>query len=98
MIEPSFGIGRLIYALLEHNFKFRDNDVERRYFTIPAVISPYKCSILPISNKPEFNDAIGQLVGQMKKLALPHKVDKSAGSYLTSPDLIRPHLTSCDLT
>lgn len=80
VIEPSFGIGRLIYSLLEHNFKFRDNDVERRYFTIPAVISPYKCSILPISNKPEFNDVIGQLVGQMKKLALPHKVDKSAGS------------------
>lgn len=30
VIEPSFGIGRIMYAVLEHNFKVRPNDEARR--------------------------------------------------------------------
>uniref|UniRef100_A0A914YQR0 Glycyl-tRNA synthetase n=1 Tax=Panagrolaimus superbus TaxID=310955 RepID=A0A914YQR0_9BILA len=29
VIEPSFGIGRILYAVLEHSFKQRDNDEQR---------------------------------------------------------------------
>lgn len=29
VIEPSFGLGRILYALLEHNFWSREQDVER---------------------------------------------------------------------
>merc|ERR1712241_36798 len=80
VIEPSFGIGRLIYACLEHNYACRENDAERRYFTIPAMVSPYKCSVLPISNKPEFDAIIKSISDELKDLSVPHKVDKSSGS------------------
>lgn len=29
VIEPSFGIGRILYTLLEHSFWSREQDVER---------------------------------------------------------------------
>jgi glycyl-tRNA synthetase (class II) len=29
VIEPSFGLGRILYVLLEHNFWAREQDVER---------------------------------------------------------------------
>ncbi|CAG2067516.1 unnamed protein product [Timema podura] len=29
VIEPSFGIGRIMYALFEHNFRMREGDEQR---------------------------------------------------------------------
>lgn len=29
VIEPSFGLGRILYVLLEHNFWAREQDIER---------------------------------------------------------------------
>ena len=29
VIEPSFGVGRIMYAVLEHNFKIREGDEQR---------------------------------------------------------------------
>lgn len=29
VIEPSFGIGRILYTLLEHTFKVREKDEQR---------------------------------------------------------------------
>ena len=30
VIEPSFGIGRIMYSVLEHNFKGREGDEQRK--------------------------------------------------------------------
>lgn len=54
VIEPSFGIGRVMYSVFEHNFKMRDGDEQRRYFSLPPVVAPLKCSVLPLSNNSEF--------------------------------------------
>merc|ERR1719427_1834803 len=40
VVEPSFGIGRVMYALFEHNFKVREGDEQRTYFSLPPVIAP----------------------------------------------------------
>ena len=29
MIEPSFGLGRLLYSLLEHSYECREGDAQR---------------------------------------------------------------------
>lgn len=34
VIEPSFGIGRIMYAIFEHNFKVRSDDGQRTVSTI----------------------------------------------------------------
>ena len=54
VIEPSFGIGRIMYSLLEHRFQMREGDDQRCYFSLPAVVAPLKCSVLPLSNNPDF--------------------------------------------
>lgn len=54
VIEPSFGIGRIMYSLLEHRFQMRDGDEQRCYFSLPPVVAPLKCSVLPLSNNPDF--------------------------------------------
>lgn len=55
VIEPSYGLGRIMYCIYEHCFKMRENDVQRTYFDFPAAIAPVKCSILPLLNDAELN-------------------------------------------
>ncbi|XP_002739603.2 glycine--tRNA ligase-like [Saccoglossus kowalevskii] len=80
VIEPSFGIGRIMYSILEHNFACREGDDQRGYFTLPAVISPVKCSVLPLSNNDQFKPLVKQLASNLSKLGISHKVDDSSGS------------------
>lgn len=61
VIEPSFGIGRIMYSLLEHRFQMREGDEQRCYFSLPAVVAPIKCSVLPLSGNAEFVPFIKQI-------------------------------------
>ncbi|PSN57200.1 Glycine--tRNA ligase [Blattella germanica] len=67
VIEPSFGIGRIMYALFEHNFKMRDGDEQRTFLSLPSVVAPLKCSVLPLTQ-------------ELTRLDVSHKVDDSSGS------------------
>ncbi|XP_019943291.1 glycine--tRNA ligase [Paralichthys olivaceus] len=80
VIEPSFGIGRIMYSIFEHSFNIRQGDEQRTYFTFPAPVAPYKCSILPLSQNQEFMPFVSQLSEKMTKFGLSHKVDDSSGS------------------
>jgi len=55
VIEPAFGIGRILYCVFEHCFKMRENDVARTYFDFPPTVAPLKTSILPLMNNPKMN-------------------------------------------
>ena len=62
VIEPSFGIGRIIYCVFEHCFRQRANDAQRTYFAFPPAVAPVKTSLLPlVSNDPEFRKKIQEL-------------------------------------
>ncbi|KAK3779526.1 hypothetical protein RRG08_045272 [Elysia crispata] len=80
VIEPSFGIGRIMYAIFEHNFKVREGDEQRTYLSLPAVIAPYKCSVLPLSSNPDFNSLVQELSSALTGVDISHKVDTSSGS------------------
>ncbi|XP_034717548.1 glycine--tRNA ligase-like isoform X2 [Etheostoma cragini] len=80
VIEPSFGIGRIMYSIFEHSFRIRQADEQRTYFSFPATVAPYKCSILPLSQNQEFTPFVQQLSEAMTKNVVSHKVDNSSGS------------------
>ncbi|XP_068588447.1 glycine--tRNA ligase [Cebidichthys violaceus] len=80
VIEPSFGIGRIMYSIFEHSFRIRQGDEQRTYFSFPATVAPYKCSILPLSHNQEFTPFVHQLSEAMTKNGVSHKVDDSSGS------------------
>lgn len=80
VIEPSFGIDRIMYSLLEHNFKLREDNQLRSYFTFPAIVAPIKCSVLPLSNNDEFYPFVDQILNSLKREGVRPKVDKSSES------------------
>lgn len=53
VIEPSFGIGRILYCVLEHCSSIREKDEKRTVFNFPPVIAPYKVSVLPLIHTEE---------------------------------------------
>ena len=45
VIEPSFGIGRVMYSVFEHNFRIREGDEQRTVSIYPTVFTHYICTI-----------------------------------------------------
>jgi len=51
VIEPSFGIDRILYFLLEHNYKdVKKNEEEYRILTFSTKMAPIKVGVFPLIN------------------------------------------------
>lgn len=61
VVEPSFGIGRILYTVLEHSFRVREEDEQRVWLAVPPAMAPISCSVLPLSNNQQFNPFIAQI-------------------------------------
>lgn len=48
VIEPSFGVERLVYAALEHNLRMRE---DRLILSLPFKLAPIQASVYPLVNK-----------------------------------------------
>jgi len=53
VIEPSYGIDRIIYSTLLHSYTEDKNEEDevRKYLKIPAKVAPIKVAVLPLVNK-----------------------------------------------
>ncbi|XP_058452820.1 glycine--tRNA ligase isoform X2 [Malaya genurostris] len=80
VIEPSFGVGRIMYSLLEHSFRMREGDEQRSFFSLPPVVAPLKCSVLPLSNNAEFAPFVKKISSALTSVDVSHKVDDSSGT------------------
>jgi len=80
VIEPSFGVGRIMYSIWEHNFRTREGDEQRTYIALPPILAPVKCSILPLSSNPDFDPFIRQISNSLRELDISHRIDDSSGS------------------
>ena len=58
VIEPSFGMGRILYSLLEHSFYQRDADEQRCVMRFKPAVAPQKCAVLPLSSSDELNAVV----------------------------------------
>lgn len=100
VIEPSFGIGRILYSVLEHNFKMREGDEQRTYFSLPASVAPTKCAVLPLSSNADFQPFVRQLNQELTNVDVSHKVDDSSGSigrrYARTDELGVPYAITVD--
>lgn len=56
VIEPSYGIDRIIYSVLLHTFTedVTNEGENRSYFKLPPIIAPIKVAVLPLLKKEEF--------------------------------------------
>jgi glycyl-tRNA synthetase len=80
VIEPSFGIGRILYALIEHAFWTRPDDVQKKVLAFSPFIAPTKCSVFPLSGNPEFAPYTRQVSRLLLDAGISSRVDESGSS------------------
>jgi len=73
VIEPTFGIDRILFSLLDVNFK---EDKDRHYISLPSFISPYDFAIFPLVNKDGVDEYAKTLYKDLKKYFIVYYEDK----------------------
>ena len=79
VIEPSFGIGRIVYCLLEQNFRVRE-DKQRTYFSISPILSCYKVVVLPLISKGKQVEITDRLIGRLRKMGIACRKDTGSSN------------------
>ncbi|AMD18784.1 HBL118Cp [Eremothecium sinecaudum] len=80
VIEPSFGIGRIIYAIFEHSFWSRPEDTARAVLSFPPLVAPTKVLLVPLSNNAELTPVVKKVSEILRSEKIPFKVDDSGVS------------------
>ncbi|KAF2012627.1 glycyl-tRNA synthetase-like protein [Aaosphaeria arxii CBS 175.79] len=81
VIEPSFGIGRIFYALCEHTYWSREGDEARGVLSFPPTVAPTKVLIGPLfGQKTEFKSYSQALKAKLRKLGISSRIDESGVS------------------
>ncbi|KAL7976436.1 hypothetical protein Chor_008385 [Crotalus horridus] len=55
-------------------------EIVPNFFSFPAVVAPFKCSVLPLSQNQEFIPFVKELSEALTRNGVSHKVDDSSGS------------------
>lgn len=80
VIEPSFGIGRILYSLMEHCFWTRPEDVDRGVLSFPPSVAPTKVLIVPLSSNAAFTPLVNALSAKIRKAGISNRIDGSSAS------------------
>ena len=79
VIEPSFGIGRIITGVLEHCFYVREGDEQRAVLSFPAAIAPYKVVLLPLDGRIDCRE-LASLATALNSVGISSVMDDSGAS------------------
>ncbi len=78
VIEPSFGLDRLVYTILEHSF---DSDTidgeERKVLRLKNRITPVQVAVLPLLTKDEFLKISEEIISGLKQQGIFTEYDTS---------------------
>ena len=82
VIEPSFGISRLLMAVMDHSWYTRQNTTEghRNVLDFPVNLAPVKCLVAPLSNHPTFRQLVGRVARELQNRGIFNNVDESSTS------------------
>ncbi|CAE6369124.1 unnamed protein product [Rhizoctonia solani] len=80
VIEPSFGIGRILYSLLEHSYWRREQDVARGVLSFPTCVAPTKVLLVPISANTAFLPLIKEISAKLRAAGISARVDDSSAT------------------
>ncbi|KAK9823739.1 hypothetical protein WJX72_005053 [[Myrmecia] bisecta] len=80
VIEPSFGIGRILYCMFEHCYYARDNDDKRAVFSFTPVVAPVKATVFPLLQKAELNEHAERISASLTAAGLANTVDTTGNT------------------
>lgn len=78
VIEPSFGIGRIIYCLYEHSFYTRaskDGDEQQNVFRFPPLVAPIKCTVFPLVQNQQYEEVAKTIAKSLTALGISYRID-----------------------
>jgi len=102
VIEPSFGIGRILHALLEHSFSQRDGDEQRVVMKFHPAVAPIKCGIYNLQTNAAFLPVVSRVEQLLTRASIASRSDTSGQSvgkrYARSDELGTPFGCTIDFT
>lgn len=102
VIEPSFGIGRILYCTLEHAYWARPDDKDRGILSLPPIIAPIKTSVFPLLGDDRFTPFVSQVSSLLTNAGISHKVDDTGAAigkrYARTDELGIPFAITIDHT
>lgn len=78
IIEPSFGIGRIVYCLYEHSFytrRSKDGDELVNVFRFPPLVAPIKCTVFPLVQNQRYEEVAKQIAKSSRGFGISYKID-----------------------
>ncbi|CAI5471189.1 unnamed protein product, partial [Closterium sp. Yama58-4] len=76
VIEPSFGIGRIIYCIYEHSFYSRPSaDEARTVFRFTPLVAPIKCTVFPLVQRGDLEKVAQEASAGLTKAGVANKID-----------------------
>lgn len=80
VIEPSFGLGRIMYCLFEHAFYTRDGDEARGVLRLTPLVAPIKVTVFPLLADDRLASKAGGIASELTAAGLFNKVDTTGVS------------------
>ncbi len=80
VIEPSFGLGRILYSLMEHVYWTREGDGARGVLSFPPTVAPTKVLLVPLSGHADFKPFLKKLTARLRRIGVSNNVDDSSAS------------------
>ena len=78
VIEPSFGLGRIIYCAFEHCYATRAGDAARSFFKFAPAVAPVKVTIFPLLSRPEMDAAARKVEAGLRGAGLATLLDTTS--------------------
>ncbi|MFT4881938.1 MAG: glycyl-tRNA synthetase [Salinirussus sp.] len=78
VVEPSFGVGRLVYTVLAHAYETDVVDGEERtYLSLPPALAPTTVGVFPLMDRDGLGDRAREVATQLRKAGLAVTYDDS---------------------
>ena len=78
VIEPSYGIDRILYSVLEHSFREEEvQDETRIVLQLPSAVAPIQVAVFPLMSRDGMDRLAMEIVGELKGSGLMAEYDDS---------------------
>ncbi|WP_284006650.1 glycine--tRNA ligase [Haloarcula pelagica] len=100
VVEPSFGVGRLVYTVLAHAYSTDEVDGEERtYLDLPAEQAPTTVGVFPLMDKDGLDELAHEIAGDLRGAGLSVTYDDSGAigrRYRRQDEIGTPYCVTVD--
>ncbi|KAK1363911.1 Glycine--tRNA ligase [Heracleum sosnowskyi] len=99
VIEPSFGIGRIISCLYEHSFYTRpssDGDEQLNVFRFLPLVAPTKCTVFPLVRNQQYEEVSERIDNSLTAAGISSIIDMTGKRYARTDEIGVPLAITVD--